>query len=384
MATDQIKFTPFSYFTNSHNGNTLGVEVTKASGGRDGFEAYIYRCHLVEDNDGAPTCYGLDNPVNVFANVDADAFGAAAPMMRLTNLTSWPHVQKSVTPLENRPNQRAGLANATNDHLLWSGQPFYWAALFAATESYARVHRLTLDKRPFLKSTAPDKNAGGGGKVAGKYPVVQPPWSSAAPGYYISTSGQLANGAADPWDPARYWDASKIPYAVYANRWADLSSKVNIGDFGFAIRDTTGTYSEFAFRDTGTTTNVGECSRKLCRTLAPTPDNQGVYNEDFVSFLVFPGSGMRAASVEGEIKKLNAADNRMEVPLFLAMGSNFRVYKAFLAKLYATKGKTNFPFINFLSFWSALRAKGLQEQTKGWQTGLAVNQLVLAEKSVNL
>jgi len=85
--SDQIKFSRFATFKNSHNGAKLDVEVTRATGGRANFDAFLYRCHLVEDNDGAPNCYGLNNPVNIFAGADL-GLGPLVAMM------DWPHVQK--------------------------------------------------------------------------------------------------------------------------------------------------------------------------------------------------------------------------------------------------------------------------------------------------
>lgn len=147
-----------------------------------------------------------------------------------------------------------------------------------------------------------------------------------------------------------------------------------LGDFGFAIRDKTGTHSDFTFRDTGTSDRVGESSRKLCRTLVPTPDDNALYNEDFASFLVFPGSRTRASSVEGEIKKLNQADNAMELLLFLGLGADLGRYKAALANIYAGRiDKRSYPIGQIVPFMKAFRAKGAK--TWDWE---------LPARSVNL
>jgi hypothetical protein len=338
MSADQIKFTRFSNdFWNSHDPDAAGnkvsrVEVTKVSGGPQNFLAYVYRCLMVEDNDGAPTCYGLDNPQ-----------GQVSP--------AWPkgtNPQMGLTPLERGHGQAAGLANATLNALLWSGQVL-WVGLYAATPAVAAANGLRIDTRAALKSTIPGNDG-----VVGKFPVVQDS------GYYVSTTGQPANAAANPWEQSRYHNAAEVPYAVHADLWDTMNSGVGVGDRGFAINNSTGASSEFSFLDTGTPNHVGESSRKLCRTLVPTPDSViYVPNTDYISFIVFPNS-RAGGGVGAQIEKLAAADNSDELPLFLALDADYDRFKAWLRRFYASNDyhSVGFPSNAFLKMLMALSGKG--------------------------
>jgi hypothetical protein len=329
MATDQIKFTRLhARFINSHNRAKNRVEVTRVSGGPANFLAFIYRCFLVEDNDGAPTCYGLDNPTNLFA--------------------PGPHVQRGLVPLERHHGQRNGLANASFEARLWTGQPFYWAGLYATTPALAAVNGLVIDRRPELRSTMPDPHDG----IVGKFPVVK------STGFYVSTTAQRAR-AGNPWEQDVYWNAAEVPYAVWATEWRSSGSGVGLGDNGLAINNHTGAHCEFAFRDTGTVHNVGECSRKLCRTLVPTAESVILVDDSHpISFIVFPHS-RAAAGVGAQIEKLEKADNSDELPLFLSLGADLDRFKAWLRRFYQAKDyhRVSVP-ASFLALMKGLSAVG--------------------------
>lgn len=312
MASDQIKIEHFAAnFKNSHNRSLLDVEMSKVSGGPQNFLAFVYQCHLVEDNDGAPRCYGWDNPTNVFQEESI-------------------YVQKGLQPYDR-------LGNATSPYENWDAgsQDWYWAGLYAATKAFAEANNLTIDTRARLRSGRPDKVVAGDPQsgLANKYPVIQGS-QDPAPGYYVSTTGQVFDASFDQWEQNRYWNAAASPYCVWATEWQNRATGVDLGDFGLAIRNSTGTSSEFAFRDTGTNYNVGESSRKLCRTLVPTPDGQAVYNEDYVSFMVFPHLHNGGGGIRTQISKLAAADNSDELVLFLASGASLSDYKVLLRRLY--------------------------------------------------
>src|SRR5215216_663702 len=55
---DELTFQP-ARTASDHKG---AVYVTKIEHKASGFEAFAYQCSLVEDLDGAPRGYGLDNP----------------------------------------------------------------------------------------------------------------------------------------------------------------------------------------------------------------------------------------------------------------------------------------------------------------------------------
>jgi hypothetical protein len=309
MATDHIRLQFAGHFRNSHNGSLLTVNVFKATGPAD-FVAFLYQCHLNEDNDGAPTAYGLDNP--------ADPNG----------------LQRNLQPLEGRPSQRSGLANATSPHQNFSAgsHNFAWVGVYSATPAFAQGHGLVIDNRPFLEARiAASGQAPVLPKQPGYFPVVQQA-GAPAPGYYVSQANFVTDTTLPDWDQRKYVDASAVPYAVWANRWRSLG--VNKGDFGLAIRNSTGAHGGFLFGDTGTTDRVGECSRKVVRTLSPNG-----YNEDHVSFLVFPGSGVGSAGAERlikprvkvEIAKLNYAANASIIGEHLSSSFSMNIMQALAA-----------------------------------------------------
>lgn len=375
MATDQIKFERLpGHFTNSHNGKNHHVDVTKVSmaitgsGGfrPDQFVAFVYRCHLNEDNDGAPNCYGWDNPTNLFP-------GQA-------------HVQKNLDPLDHLANATSPATDAHHHQNLFHNHNFKWSSLYARTKDEADGNNppLVIDQRSVLR----DRHH--------RFPVVQPP-DGAAPGYYVSTTSVAADDNFDEWEPERYWDASQIPFGVLAPEWADHAG-VNLGDFGLAIRNNTGTQGAFTFLDSGPHNHVGEVSRKLARTLVPTPDHKAVPNEDFVSFLVFPGSGVKQqsqleklgdavaqrdpsarlkAEVAKQIAKLAKADNADELALFLALGANLHQFKMWIRNFYSDKeyGKDKTHIIPpvFLSIMMALSAFGYPTDGKFHGVSKSVN-----------
>jgi hypothetical protein len=282
-------------FKNPHNGALLSVDVSSifiVDQGNYRLWAYAYRCHLNEDNDGAPTAYGRNNPVNIFA---------PGPFVQ-TNLHTLDGLDDATSP--------AGNLDNNND--------FHWAGLFAMTQAAARAAGVVVDTRPELRAGDPDPADG----VRDKFPVVQPPGRPSS-GFYVSTTAQPADPGRREWEPERYWDASTISYAVLSPGWASKRpTPVVLGDFGLVIRNGTGATSGFFFADTGAGSKVGECARMVVRTLAPDG-----FNEDFVTFLVFPGSGngrpagqtdaLIDAAVRGKMQMINNLTNKGDLPLFL-------------------------------------------------------------------
>ena len=116
----------------------------------------------------------------------------------------------------------------------------------------------------------------------------------------------------------------RFPTRARANLWVDSNSGVDLGDSGLGINNNTGAFSEFKFLDTGTSYPVGECSRKLCRTLAPTSDDViYVPNEDPEKLHRVPQLQRPGPGVGDGLAKLAAADNSDELLLFLALGAHF-------------------------------------------------------------
>jgi hypothetical protein len=270
-----------------------------------GFEAYVYHCRLIEDIDGAPTCYGWDNPNNP--------------------------LQQNLNPLEgHRSHQFRGLANAADPWtaFLHHGN-FSWTSLYVARTDDHRVPaavRDALDTRPELR----DRH--------NRYPIVQQrrghPAAGPAPGYYVSMSATAANGNLSDWDQNKYWNAAAIPYAVYANLdWPGTA--VAVGDTGLVVRNSTGRHGEFFFADTRHL-GVSECSYKVVRDLVGGPPR-----EDPVSFLVFPGtradpaigsSGtMLCATITRHLAELTKVTNASDLILFLSIAADLDRLQGFQA-----------------------------------------------------
>jgi hypothetical protein len=315
MDPDQIRIEFFNNgFVNSHDGNAPPVTVVKVSGGPGNALAYVYTCFLDEDNDGAPNCYGLDSDQHCNTNPDGtpNCVNLFAPA---------PDSQRGLRPLERWRGQWAGLHNAAQGKVLVADQTI-WAGLVARSPDDPDVtnNRLLLDTRDALRSST------------GTYPVVKRDGPYA--GYYVSTSWPPAIPGGKEWLQSTWTDAAAVPYAVWANQWQLSGSGVDLGDGGLVINNNTGLFSEFKFLDTGTANNLGECSRKLCRTLVHTPDDAiMVNNNDPMSFIVFPNS-RSGPGVGAELAKLAAADNSDELILFLALGADVGLFQSWLRGFY--------------------------------------------------
>lgn len=272
------------------------VAVWEVSGGPGGFLAFVYQCSLNLDIDGSPTTYGWDNPAKL------DSKGQ-------------PNLQKTLEPLENwhkgwkgvsrETSQLVGLGNACgnpgDNTVGWKNwayeknRKFYWAGVKAVTKAQAKALKLVIDDRPELEAgldqnyreyfkkfkKLPDLLP----KGSGYFPVVQEE-GGPAKGYYVSTTSVVTDGKGSLYDPNTYLDAAKVPYAVWAGAWLNIAAggkKLSQGDYGIAIRTTTGANTGFLYGDSGTDVKVGECSQKMHSTLG----GEG----SLVSFIAFPGSG---------------------------------------------------------------------------------------------
>jgi Fungal chitosanase of glycosyl hydrolase group 75 len=116
-------------------------------------------------------------------------------------------------------------------------------------------------------------------------PLVQGP-DDPFPGYYISCTS-LADWSKAPNDPARYVDASKIPYIVLPGEMARQAGAWP-GDMAVVVNLWNGDYSYAIFGDVGT---LGEGSIALANNLGISSDARHGGTWWGVLYLVFPGSG---------------------------------------------------------------------------------------------
>lgn len=108
------------------------------------------------------------------------------------------------------------------------------------------------------------------------------------PGFYVSQTA-LADWSKARTDPARYIDASKIPYIVLPG---ELSRQVGarLGDFALVVNRRNGAIAGAIFADIGT---LGEGSIALADKLDIFSDARRGGTRGGVVYLVYPGSGNR-------------------------------------------------------------------------------------------
>jgi len=180
-------------------------------------------------------------------------------------------------------------------------------------------------------------NAGGPGHWDGLVadregnPIIQDS-SDPFPGFYVSQTA-LVDWSKAPDDPARYVDASKIPYIVLP---VVLSHQfgARLGDFAVVMNIRRATVADAIFADIGT---LGEGSIALANQLGIRSDARDGGTRGGVLYLVYPGSGGRQPRSADEIKsetdnifqqwggmeKLNACEGELPPPRFQMAERNF-------------------------------------------------------------
>ena len=129
-------------------------------------------------------------------------------------------------------------------------------------------------------------------------PYVQGP-GDPFPGYYVSCTS-LFDRTKERTDPARYVDASKIPYVVLPGEVARQTG-ARLGDFAVVFNLRNGKSSYAIFADVGT---MGEGSVALARNLGIWSDaRQGVPGRECIS-QYFPG---QATDSQGRSKRSTAS-----------------------------------------------------------------------------
>src|SRR5271169_225054 len=183
--------------------------------------------------------------------------------------------------------------------------------LEAGLETYAK------DRRPQVKPVG-----------SGYFPVFQKDT-----GYYISGTSVVGDGSLSALNAHHYLNSVSVPYAVWATHWNNVSiggKRVQLGDFGLAIENSTGASMGFVYGDGGTPNKVGECSQKLHNALG--------HGVGLVTFIAFPGSGsgprvplgpspQALIPVKVLMNSLKLHTNAAELAARLAMGRELPVSK---------------------------------------------------------
>jgi hypothetical protein len=125
-------------------------------------------------------------------------------------------------------------------------------------------------------------------KDADGEPFVQGP-EDPFPGYYVSATA-LADRTKAVNDPARYVDASKIPFIVLPGALARQIG-ARPGDFAVVLNQRNGQRSYAIFGDVGPSDRIGEGSVALAENLGIRSDARNGGARRGILFLVFPGSG---------------------------------------------------------------------------------------------
>jgi hypothetical protein len=119
-------------------------------------------------------------------------------------------------------------------------------------------------------------------------PFIQGP-ADPFPGYYVSETA-LADRTKSPNDPARYVDATKIPFIVLPGNLGHESGARG-GDFAVVFNLQNGKISPAIFADVGPEDSIGEGSVALAENLGIRSDARNGGVRRGVLYLVFPGSG---------------------------------------------------------------------------------------------
>ncbi len=126
------------------------------------------------------------------------------------------------------------------------------------------------------------------------------------PGYYVSETA-LADRSKAVNDPARYVDASRIPFIVLPGIMArQLSARV--GDFAIVFNRRNGKISYAIFGDVGPFDRIGEGSMALAENLGIRSDARNGGARRGIVYLVFPGSGNGSPRT---LEEINAEGRRL-------------------------------------------------------------------------
>jgi hypothetical protein len=133
------------------------------------------------------------------------------------------------------------------------------------------------------------------------------------PGFYVSCTS-LADRQKEISNPARYVDATRIPYVVLPH---DLASRTGarLGDFAVVMNLRNGKSSYAIFADTGT---IGEGSVALAERLGISSDARNGGTGRGIRYIVFPHSG------NGKPRSAEEIDNATD-QLFQERGGAARI-----------------------------------------------------------
>ena len=253
-------------YVSKHTGGQ-NVDIVRATDWFGSEKALLFKTPLNEDLDGAPDSY--------------------APPISATDVRP----RNGLVALDN-------IKNATNEkgtvfHDDPSLNTFTWTGLVSASRDSGRH----IDDRQFLRD------------AGGKFPVFQPATSPNSAFYAPQTAIAGIDGQAV--------NPIEVPYAALSAA-LQANGHVSLGDFGLAVRASTGNFTAFVYADAaGSHSNsVGECSRKTIRNLFG-----GAASAEEICYIVFPGTArgnlvnptLIAPTVQQSLADLAQYDNALDV-----------------------------------------------------------------------
>jgi hypothetical protein len=139
-----------------------------------------------------------------------------------------------------------------------------------------------------LQNAGSPGNWQGLAKDANGEPFIQGP-GDPFPGYYVSATA-LADHSKAVNDPARYVDASKVPFVVLPGGMARQMG-ARPGDFAAVFNERNGKSSYAIFADVGPHDRIGEGSVALAENLGIRSNARNGGAHRGILYLLFPGSG---------------------------------------------------------------------------------------------
>jgi hypothetical protein len=289
----RLTFQPLSGTFVENHANNIPVSVTLVEGWFR-IKAVIFRTPFNEDVDGHPMTYAP--PIS------------ATNHSHLPGLSPLDHINNAIKSQQKPPTfvtfDPAKPATTTNSWL--------WAGLVSMTPTDAATAGRRRDEREFLRDNI------------GRYPIFNRAGAGAEDYYAARTA--INTKAGDAVNPLT------VPYAALSGS-LKANGDARLGDFGLAIRASTGAASPFIYADSGgdTSISVGECSRKLIREVFVGPANG-----EKVCHIVFPGSRRSRQWAEPElmgptvrqlIQDLGRHDNADELARHLAYPANWVAHR---------------------------------------------------------
>ena len=245
--------------------------------------AFVFFGHVNLDFDGSPTAYG---------------------------------------PLRLNPDDSLG--NAGNAAQGWFG-----------VASAAPGHPFVTSQQVKIDQTAPGFHRDGDKNLPIQFPVVQQAkFGDPKDGFFVSTTPRnLAKklGAITAFRQNSFVDASKVAFGAL-DLFLQREHRIQLGDFGLAVRHDENRQSGFSFVDMGGWNHaLGECSHRVGLDLGVRKLGPGRWDNNFpVSFIVFPrtaisnpfGTVLSGATIKSKLTdvlgELARAENAHDLPLLMA------------------------------------------------------------------